>query len=57
MKKLERVRSRLNRAISSGDSAEVILNISRHLDNLIVEQMKLLNKNTIKINKTTYIVN
>ncbi len=49
MKKIEKVRSRLNRAISSGDSAEVILNISRHLDNLIVEKMKMQkNKKYIK---------
>ncbi|NLM75606.1 MAG: aspartyl-phosphate phosphatase Spo0E family protein [Clostridiaceae bacterium] len=40
MKKIERVRSRLNKAISSGYSMDVILSISRQLDNLIVEKMK-----------------
>lgn len=41
MKKLEKVRSRLNKAIASGYSPDVILSISRQLDNLIVEKMKM----------------
>lgn len=40
MKNLEKVRSRLNRAISSGRSKSDILGISRRLDVLIVEEMK-----------------
>ncbi|MGI6123142.1 MAG: aspartyl-phosphate phosphatase Spo0E family protein [Acetivibrionales bacterium] len=47
MKNIEKVRSRLNRAISSGYSKSTILNISRHLDNLIVAHMKLNNKKRI----------
>ncbi|MGI6050679.1 MAG: Spo0E family sporulation regulatory protein-aspartic acid phosphatase [Acetivibrionales bacterium] len=40
MKNLEKVRSRLNRAISSGYSKNTILGISKSLDALIVEKMK-----------------
>ncbi|MCX7773082.1 MAG: aspartyl-phosphate phosphatase Spo0E family protein [Clostridia bacterium] len=47
MKSIEKVRNRLNRAISSGDSKDVILSISRHLDELIVERMKVQNKKYI----------
>ncbi len=47
MKSIEKIRSRLNKAISSGYSKDVILTISRHLDDLIVEQMKLQNKKYI----------
>ena len=38
--KIETVRSHLNKAIESGCSRDVILNISKQLDNLIVEKMK-----------------
>lgn len=47
MKNLEKVRSRLNRAISSGRSKDTILYISRRLDDLIVEQMKIQNQKRI----------
>ncbi|HBR03924.1 MAG TPA: hypothetical protein DD738_15095 [Ruminiclostridium sp.] len=47
MKNIEKVRQRLNDAISSGNSKDVILSISRHLDDLIVEQMKQQNKKYI----------
>lgn len=47
MKSIEKVRSRLDYAISSGHSKDVILDISRHLDDLIVEQMKEQNKKYI----------
>lgn len=47
MKRVEKIRGRLNQAISSGHNKDVILDISRHLDNLIVEQMKLQNKKYI----------
>ncbi|NLP00486.1 MAG: Spo0E family sporulation regulatory protein-aspartic acid phosphatase [Clostridiaceae bacterium] len=44
MKNIEKIRSRLNRAIASGCSKTTILNISRRLDDLIVQQMKVQNK-------------
>lgn len=47
MKNIEKIRSRLNRAIASGDSKNTILNISRHLDDLIVQHMKIQNKKSI----------
>ncbi len=47
MKNIEKVRSRLNRAISSGNSQRTILDISRQLDDLILEQMRLQNKKYI----------
>mgnify|MGYP000844278294 CR=1 FL=1 len=47
MKNIEKIRSRLNRAIASGNNKNTILNISRRLDDLIVEQMKLQNKKSI----------
>lgn len=40
MKSIETVRSHLNNAIESGCGKDVILNISRQLDDLIVEKMK-----------------
>lgn len=39
MKKIEKQRSKLNEAITSGYSMDVILAISRRLDNLIVKKM------------------
>ena len=48
MKNIEKVRSRLNRAISSGHSQRTILDISRQLDALIVEKMRSQNKKYIK---------
>ncbi len=47
MKNIEKVRSRLNKAISSGYNKDIILALSRHLDDLIVEQMRLQNKKYI----------
>lgn len=47
MKNLEKVRSRLNRAISSGCNKDTILYISRRLDDLIVEQMKMQNQKRV----------
>jgi hypothetical protein len=47
MKNIEKIRSRLNHAISSGHNKDIILDISRHLDDLIVEQMKIQNKKYI----------
>jgi hypothetical protein len=43
MKSIEKVRIRLNRAISTGRSKDHILTLSKLLDDLIVEQMILLN--------------
>jgi len=48
MKNIEKVRRKLNRAISSGYSQRTILDISRQLDELIVEKMKSWNKKYIK---------
>jgi len=47
MKKIEKIRSRLNKAIADGDNKSTILNISRHLDNLIVQYMKIQAKKSI----------
>lgn len=47
MKSIEKARNRLNEAITSGCSRDAILNISRQLDDLIVEQMKIQNKKYI----------
>ncbi len=47
MKNIEKIRSRLNRAIASGYSKNTILSISRRLDYLIVEHMKIQNKKSI----------
>lgn len=47
MKSIEKARNQLNKAISSGCSKDVILSISRHLDDLIVAQMKIENKKHI----------
>lgn len=41
MKSIEDVRVQLNRALESGCRKDVILTISRHLDDLIVEKMKV----------------
>ncbi|HOK42731.1 MAG TPA: Spo0E family sporulation regulatory protein-aspartic acid phosphatase [Thermoclostridium caenicola] len=41
MKKIEAVRGLLNKAIEAGCEKDVILTISRHLDDLILETMKL----------------
>jgi len=48
MKNIEKVRRRLNRAISSGYSQRTILDISRELDVLIVEKMRSVNKKYMK---------
>lgn len=47
MKNIEKIRSRLNRAIASGYNKNTILSISRRLDDLIVEHMKIQNKKSI----------
>jgi hypothetical protein len=47
MKSLEKARNKLNKAIVAGCSKDVILNISRQVDDLIVEQMKIKNKKYI----------
>ena len=47
MKNIEKIRSRLNKAIAEGDNKNTILNISRHLDNLIVQYMKIQAKKDI----------
>lgn len=47
MKRLEKARNRLNEAIVAGCSKDVILSISRQVDDLIVEQMKIKNKKYI----------
>jgi len=47
MKNIEKIRSRLNKAIAEGDNKNTILNISRHLDNLIVQYMKIQTKKGI----------
>jgi len=41
MKKLESVRCQLNKALESGCEKDVVLTISRQLDDLIVEEMKI----------------
>jgi len=41
MKRIEAVRGLLNKAIESGCEKDVILTISRHLDDLILEKMKI----------------
>lgn len=41
MKNIEKMRIYLNFAISAGHSKDIILDISRHLDDLIEEKMKL----------------
>ncbi|HHU91072.1 MAG TPA: Spo0E family sporulation regulatory protein-aspartic acid phosphatase [Clostridiaceae bacterium] len=47
MKNIEKIRSRLNRAIASGDNKNTILNISRRLDNLIVQYMRIQIKKSV----------
>ncbi len=47
MKNIEKVRNRLNRAIASGYNKNAILTISRRLDDLIVEHMKIQDKKSI----------
>ena len=47
MKNIDTLRRRLNKAIESGCSKDVILEISKRLDDLIVEKMKLQNKKSI----------
>lgn len=48
MKNIEKIRTRLNKAISSGCSMDVVLQISKELDDLIVKEMKNQNKKYIK---------
>ena len=47
MKNIEKIRSRLNRAIASGDNKNTILNICRRLDNLIVQYMRIQIKKSV----------
>ena len=47
MKNIEKIRSRLYKAIADGDNKNTILTISRHLDNLIVQYMKIQTKKGI----------
>lgn len=48
MKRIERLRGCLNKAIESGSSKEDILSISRELDILIVKEMIIQNKHHMK---------
>jgi len=41
MKKIESVRCQLNKALESGCEKDVVLDISRQLDILILEEMKI----------------
>ncbi len=47
MKKIEVVRGQLNKALETGCKKDVVLTISRQLDDLIVEAMKIQNKKYI----------